>query len=85
MAVTEAVLLLPNPLTNIEYSVSPRSTVCHRLEGEEWTRHVLRVLTPTGYTAVITAAAINFDHPHVAALVSSEMGEYTHECVVAAL
>jgi hypothetical protein len=46
---------------------------------------VFRVLTPTGYAAVITAVAIEFDYPKVAALVAPEVGEYTHECVVAAL
>ena len=43
------------------------------------------VLTPTGYAAVITAVAIGFDYPKVVALVAPEAGEYTRECVVAAL
>ena len=45
---------------------------------------MFRVLTPTGYAAVITAVAIEFDYPKVAALVAPEVGEYTHECVVCA-
>ena len=46
---------------------------------------MFRVLTPTGYAAVITAVAIKFDYPKVVAIVALEVGEYTHEYVVAAL
>ena len=48
-------------------------------------RRVVCVLTPTGYTAVITAAPIKFDHPNMTALMAPEIGEYTHKCLDAAL
>ena len=46
---------------------------------------MFHVLTPTSYTAVIMAVAIEFEYPTVAALVAPEVVEYTHECTIAAL
>ena len=54
MAAVKVVPLLPNLLTKTKYAVNPLLIVCRRLEEEEWTRRVLRVLTLTGYAAVIT-------------------------------
>ena len=68
-----------------QYEHPSQQCAGQRLEEEEWTRRVFRVLTPTGYASVITAVAIEFDYPKVAALVAPEVGEHTHECVVTAL
>ena len=48
-------------------------------------RCVFHSLTPSGYTAVLTAVVIKFDYPKATVLVAPKVGAYTHECVVVAL
>lgn len=85
MAVAEVVPSLPNLLKEIEYSVSPLSTVRKRIDEDEWKHRVFNVLTPSGYASVVKAVAIEFDQPDMAALIAPEVSNYTHEYIIAAL
>mmetsp|Transcript_31659 Transcript_31659/g.76629 ORF Transcript_31659/g.76629 Transcript_31659/m.76629 type:complete len:579 (-) Transcript_31659:203-1939(-) len=85
MAVAEIVPSLPNLLKEIEFSVSPLSTVTKWLGEEEWRARVFHVMTPSGYASVIKSVAIEFDQPEMGALVAPEVANFTHYYIIAAL
>jgi hypothetical protein len=85
MAVAEFMPSLPNLLKEIEYSVSPLTTVQRRLDEDEWRVNVFGLLNPAGYASVIKAVQIEFDQPEMGALVAPAVTNFTHDYILASL